>query len=202
MTGTVHWKFRWRRHPQAEAGVRDTIVQRAQDIAITRYADDIHGAQDAINADLCANPPPKTRRYSSLTATITLQLNDQAKADAQKYRHSLAHIKRLCFLKEQLYSDPAMLLLDYLDNNPGKAAQPPDLAQYQKLALKVRDGERWWCRILDVLDRLSSDVADQDGNFYAMKVLFAALKDAAPDLFSQCAPTAVSEEDPVPSEPV
>lgn len=185
MTGTARWKSRWRRNPEAEVAAREAIVQRARNIAITRYADDIHGAQDAINADLCVNPLRKTRYYSRLTATITLRLSGQAEADARKYRQSLAHIKRLHFLKEQLYSDPAMLMLDYLDKNPGKASQLPDLAQYQKLALKVRDGERWWCQILDVLDKLSSNIADQDGNFYVMKVLFAALKDAAPDLFNQ-----------------
>jgi hypothetical protein len=64
-------------------------------------------------------------------------------------------------------------------------AEPPDLAHFQKLALKVRDGERWWCRIVDALDKLASQVADQDGNLFAMNVLASVLKQAAPDLFKQ-----------------
>lgn len=38
--------------------------------------------------------------------------------------------------------------------------------------------------MLDVLERLSSEVSDEKGNLWAMTVLLGALKDAAPDLFS------------------
>jgi len=195
MTGTAQWKTRRPRRPGIEGIVRDTIVQRAQEIAITRYADDICGAQDAMNAGLRANPPGSTRYYSSLTAAITLGISDRAKADARKYRRSLARVKRLCFLKEQLYTDPVMLLLDYLERNPGKVAEQPDLADFQKLALKVRGGEQWWCRILDTLDKLASRVPDEDGNLFAMNVLASVLKQAAPGLFGQHQDGARSPQD-------
>jgi hypothetical protein len=76
-----------------------------------------------------------------------------------------------------------MLLLDYIDGNPGKLAELPDLADFQRLALKISGGDRWWSQVLDVLERLSSEVSDEKGNLWAMTVLLGALKEAAPDLF-------------------
>jgi hypothetical protein len=183
MTGSTWWKARRTRHPDIEAIVRDAVVERARIVAIKHDADDLHGAQDAINTDL--GPLSRTRHYSDLRATVVLRITDQARADALQYRHSIAHIERLRFLKQQLYSDPAMLMLDYLDKNPGKTADPPDLAQFEKLALKITNGERWWCWVIDALDRLSAKVSDEHGNLYLIEMMFAALQDKAPDLFNQ-----------------
>lgn len=183
MTGSALWRARRTRHPDIEAVVGTAVVERARAVAIKRDADDVHGAQDAINDDLGVSS--STHYYSDLRATVLLRISDQAKADALQYRRSIAHIERLRFLKEQLFGDPAMLMLDYLDKNPGKAADLPDLAHFQKLALKVTNGERWWCRVLDALDRLSSEVSDESGNLYLINVMFAALQDKAPELFSQ-----------------
>jgi hypothetical protein len=186
MTGSAWWKARRTRHTDIETIVREAVAERARAIAVKHYADNIHGAQDAINAHLGATS--RTRYYSDLRAAVILRVSDSAKADAMQYRHSIAHIERLRFLKEQLYSDPAMLMLDYLDKNPGKIADLPDLAHFQQLALKITNGERWWCRVLEALDRLSAEVSDEHGNLYLINVLFAALQDKAPDLFNQHSP--------------
>lgn len=106
-------------------------------------------------------------------------------AHSREYRDSVAQVERLRFLKRELYSDPSMLLLDYLDKNPSRLTDPPDLARFQHLALKVSNGERWWCWVLDVLDKLSSEVSDKDGNLWVMNVLVRALKQGAPDLFHE-----------------
>lgn len=186
MTGSVWWKARRTQHPDIEAVVRETVAERARAVAIKHDADNLHGAQDAINANL--GTISRTRHYSELRATVILRISDSAKADALQYRHSIAYIERLRFLKEQLYSDPAMLMLDYLDKNPGKTADLPELAHFQQLALKVTNGEKWWCRVLEALDKLSAEVPDERGNLYLFNVLFAALQDKAPDLFSHYSP--------------
>lgn len=185
MTGSARWKPGRTSHPAIEALVRDIVVRRAQDIADDRYADDIRGAEDAINADLVANCIGQTPYFSGLTATVTLGLSERDIANSREFRDSYARVERLRFLKRELYSDPSMLMLDYLDKNPGKLAEQPDLAHFQQLALKVSNGERWWCRILDVLDKLSSEVSDKDGNLWVMNVLIGALKQGAPDIFNQ-----------------
>lgn len=185
MRGSVRWKARRTQHPDIEALIRNTVVQRAQLIAREWYADDICGAQDAINTDLGAISKYSTPFYTRLTATVTLQLSGQSEADALKFRHSISHVERLHFLKEQLYSDPAMLLLDYLDRHPEEAAEPPDIARFQQLAMKVSNGERWWCRLLDALDKLSSNISDKDGSLFVMNMLIRTLKETAPDLIKQ-----------------
>jgi hypothetical protein len=185
MTGSAWWKPRRASHPDVETVIRETVFRRAQAIASDRYADDLHGAQDAINADLGARRHKRSPYYSRLTAQVTLRLSNRAMSRSLEYRESVARVERLRFLKNELYSDPSMLLLDHLDRNPGKLADPPDPASFQRLALMVSKSDQWWCRILNVLDRLSSEVSDEDGNFYTMNVLFAALQEAAPDLFNE-----------------
>ena len=127
MTGSACWKARRTQHPDIEAVVCEAVAERARAVAIKHDADNIHGAQDEINADL--GTISRTRHYSELRATIILRISDSAKADALQYRHSIAYIERLRFLKEQLYSDPAMLMLDYLDKNPedSRPARPRPL---------------------------------------------------------------------------
>ena len=185
MSGSAWWKRRRIRYPDVQAAVLDAVCHEAQDIAITRYADDFRGAQDAINANLgVIQRSRNTHFYSALTAKVTLTLSNEAAADALAYRHSVAYVKRLRFLREQLYSDPAMLMLDHLEKNPGKADDElPDMAHFQRLAMKISNGERWWCRILDAMDRLAPHTTDQNGNLLAMDVLIRVLKEAAPDYF-------------------
>jgi hypothetical protein len=184
MSGSVRWVPGKASHPCLEALVRDVATSKAQAIAIRRYGDDVHGAEDAINADLGSGNLEDTPYYSGLTATVALDIPDQEDiANSRNYRDSLARVERLRFLKDQLYSDPSMLLLDYIDRNPGKLDDLPDLAGFQRLALKISDGERWWCRVLDIMERLSSEVPDERGNLWAMTLLLGALKEAAPDLF-------------------
>jgi hypothetical protein len=184
MTGSAQWKPGRTSHRDIEAVICNVVVHRAQAIAAQRYGDDIRSAQDAINADLSICRRERSPHYSSLAATVTLRLSKQNMTSALEFRDSLARIERLRFLKQQLYSDPSMLLLDYLDRNPEKLDEPPDFARFQQLALRVSNGDRWWCRTLDILDKISSEVPDEHGNLYVMKVLSDALQDAAPDIFT------------------
>jgi hypothetical protein len=141
-------------------------------------------AQDAINADLGMKHRCDNRLYSNVTARITLDLSRQARADAMEYRHSIAHVERLHFLRQQLYSDPAMLLIDYLDKHPEQET-PPDIARFQRLATSVTMGDRWWSRVLDALEKLSPRDQDRDGNLFVMNVLISTLKAAAPELIER-----------------
>lgn len=185
MTGSAWWKPCRTSHPAVETVVRETVFRRAQAIASDRYADDLRGAQDAINANLGTRCHKRSHLYSRLTAQVTLRLSNRGMSRSLEYRESVARVERLRFLKNELYSDPSMLLLDHLDRNPGKLTDPPDPASFQRLALMVSNSDQWWCRILHVLDRLSSEISDKNGNFYAMSVLFTALQEAAPDLFNE-----------------
>jgi hypothetical protein len=186
MTGSARWVPGKVSHPAIEALVRNVVVSQAQAIALKRYADDVSGTEDAINSDLGSGLIEDTPYYSALTATVLLDRSHQDEmANSHEYRNSLARVERLRFLRSQLYGDPSMLMLDYVDRNPDKLDELPDLASFQLLALEVSNGERWWLRVLHVLERLSAEVSDEKGNLWAMHVLLTALKEAAPDLFSQ-----------------
>jgi hypothetical protein len=172
-------------HSASDTVVRDAVFRQAQAIASKRYADDVYGVQDSINANLGTQLHERSPYYSRLTAKVALRLSDQGMNRSLEYRDCVARVERLRFLKDQLYSDPSMLLLDHLDRNPEKLSDLPNPAGFQRIALMVAKNDQWWSRILHALDRLSSEVSDRDGNFYAMNVLFAALQEAAPDLFSE-----------------
>jgi hypothetical protein len=184
MTGAIWWKSRRRCHLDIESVVHDAVFHKAQTIAVQRYTDDIRGTEDAINANLGSSHHEKSPYYSSLTAKIALHLSEHDMRSSLEYHNSLARVERLRFLKSELYNDPSMLLIDFLDRNPDRFSDPPDFADFQRLALKVSNGDKWWSWILDVLDKFSSEVSDENGNTYVMKVLFAALHDAAPDIFN------------------
>lgn len=183
MTGSARWTPRRTSHPDIAAVVRDTVVRRARTIAAERYADDIRSAEDAINADLRASRDERTPYYSRLTAAVTLRLSEQDMASSLEYRRSLARLVKLRFLKKELYSDPSMLLLDYLDRHPEKLGQHRTLPASSD-SPSISNCERWWCRVLDTLYKLSSDVPDEDGNLWVMNA-FAALQKAAPAIFSR-----------------
>lgn len=185
MTGSAWWKPRRIVHSDVETVVHEAVFQQAQEIASKRYADDVYGAQDAINAHLGARHYEHSPYYSRLTAKITLRLSKQGMNRSLEYRDCVARVERLRFLKDELYSDPSMLLLDHLDRNPDKLSDLPNPAEFQRLASMVAKNDQWWSRILYVLDRLSSEVSDRDGNFYAMNVLLTAMQKAAPDLFNE-----------------
>jgi hypothetical protein len=186
MTGSARWVPGKVSHPAIEALVRNVVVSQAQAIAVKRHADDVSGTEDAINSDLGSGLIEDTPYYSALTATVVLDRPTQDEmANSHEYRDSLARVERLRFLRSQLYGDPSMLLLDYIDRNPDKLDELPDLASFQLLALEVSNGERWWLRVLHVLERLSAEVSDEKGNLWAMNVLLGALKEELPDLFSQ-----------------
>jgi hypothetical protein len=185
ITGSARWVPGKVSHPAIEALVRNVVVSQAQEIALKRYADDSSGTEDAINSSLGSGLITDTPYYSALTATVTLDRPTQEEiASSHEYRSSLARVERLRFLKSQLYGNPSMLLLDYIDRNPDKLDELPDLASFQLLALEVSNGEQWWLRVLYVLEKLSSEVSDEKGNLWAMNVLLTALKESAPDLFS------------------
>jgi hypothetical protein len=184
-SGSAWWKPRRTAHSDVETVVREAVFRQAQAIASKRYADDVYGTQDAINADLGGQHHEPSPYYSRLTGKVTLRLSNQGMNRSLQYRDCVARVERLRFLKDELYSDPSMLFLDHLDRNPEKLSDLPNPADFQRLALMVAKGDQWWYRILHVLDRLSSEVSDKDGNFYAMNVLFTALQEAAPDLFKE-----------------
>ncbi|WP_145987831.1 hypothetical protein [Streptomyces hygroscopicus] len=145
---------------------------------------DSRGAEDALNATLGQPRPIHGLPKSELSARAQLTLSSQARADAEQYHEDRTRMARLRYLKEQLYSDPEMVLLEHLERRPGDI-QNLDIKDFQRLSRSLRVGGSWWYPLLDCLEALSEELPKQHGDLIAMKLLLKAFKDTLPDLIDK-----------------
>ncbi|GGR10557.1 hypothetical protein [Streptomyces netropsis] len=171
-------------HHAPEAMVITELVRRATTVTERWEATEVTGAEDAVNADLGRPAPLPGMPGSELWGNVQLTLSAQARADAEQYRADRARVARLRYLKENLYNDPEMLLLDHLDRHPQDIGTV-DIATFQRLSRSLRLGGQWWYPLLDCLETLSSELPARHGDRYAMKLLLKAFKDTLPELIDR-----------------
>lgn len=145
---------------------------------------DSRGAEDALNATLSRPRPIHGLPDSELSARAQLTLSAQARADAEQYHEDRSRVARLRYLKEQLYSDPEMVLLEHLERRPDDI-QSLDIKDFQRLSRSLRVGGSWWYPLLNCLEALSKELPKQHGDIIAMKLLLKAFKDTLPDLIDR-----------------
>ncbi|MFG2178488.1 hypothetical protein ACGFLS_07185 [Streptomyces abikoensis] len=171
-------------HYAPEAVVITELVRRATAVTELWEAVELKGAEDAVNADLGRPTSLPGMPGSTLWGHVQLTLSAQARSDAEQYRVDRARVARLRYLKEHLYSDPEMLLLDHLDRHPQDIGTV-DIATFQRLSRSLRVGGQWWYPLLDCLEALSSELPIRHGDRYAMKLLLKAFKDTLPELIDR-----------------
>ncbi|MGC0318962.1 hypothetical protein [Kitasatospora acidiphila] len=146
--------------------------------------EEIRAAEDCLNADLGQEFDYAGGYLNRLTATVQLYLDVDTRRAAEQARDDRARISRLRYLRTQLYSDPELLLLEYLDRHPDQlttvAIQP-----FQQLARSLRVGGKWWYPLLDALEKLSSNTDPVCGEVTAMTALLKAFREAAPELIDR-----------------
>ncbi|MEV5136711.1 hypothetical protein AB0K71_15195 [Streptomyces syringium] len=171
-------------HHTPEAVVITELVRLAASITGNWEATDVRGAEDALNAVLGHPVPIPGIADSELSARARLTLSARARADAEQYREDRARVARLRYLKEHLYSDPEMVLLDHLERHP-QDLRTADIKDFQRLSRSLRVGGQWWYPLLDCLETLSAELPDRHGDRLAMKLLLRAFKDTLPELIDR-----------------
>ncbi|OEJ63339.1 hypothetical protein BGM19_26670 [Streptomyces agglomeratus] len=137
-------------------------------------ATDVLAAQDAINAALGTTDLARTRHYRRLTASVALRLSPESREVLVQRRTDAERVRRLCFLKTQLYDHPALVVLDQLEQRPG-SLEPHQVADLQRLARSIKASDLWWHPMLEQWERVGRGFNDPENQNRAMHVLLEAL---------------------------
>ncbi|WP_308250973.1 hypothetical protein [Streptomyces anulatus] len=172
---TITWRPLWRVPPNAEETVRAAVHATATETAARLGASDVLAAQDAVNAAL-GRLPRRAPNYSLLNAYASLglpsapqELLAQRTADEQR-------IRRLRFLKENLYDHPDLVVLDQLEHYAPGALGNEHVAELQRLARLICSCDRWWLPLLEQWEQVGQGFTDLEKRQQAMLVLSDSLK--------------------------
>ncbi|MGW4807224.1 hypothetical protein [Kitasatospora sp. NPDC004272] len=180
-TFSAEWGPGTEDHRNIESLVARDLLERATPLSELWSVDEVRPAHDWLNAELGRGYDSSDGYYRGLTSKVQLFLDADTREAALQRRQDRARVQRLMYLRDALYSDPELLLLDYLERHPDELGTV-DIRPFQQLARSVRTGNEWWYPALDALARLSSASDPVCGDATAMKALLKAFKEAAPEL--------------------
>ncbi|WP_246150652.1 hypothetical protein [Streptomyces qinzhouensis] len=161
--------------PNAEETVRAAVHAKAAETAARLAATDVPAAQDAVNAALgCL--PRRAPNYRLLNVYASLGLPGTAQELLAQRAVDEQRIRRLRFLKENLYDHPDLVVLDQLDHHAPGALGDEHIAELQRLARLIYSCDRWWFPLLEQWEQVGQGFTDVEKRQQAMLVLSDALK--------------------------
>lgn len=172
----VVWRPRHRREPNLADSMRADVVEIASQASVRRTAYDLTAAENFVNARLAAWGSTATSRYRHITPRVSLSLSEDVADMLTQRRADEERVRRLTFLKTRLYSDPALVVLEYLERNPG--APGDELINRYLHALNLIDSSRaWWAPLLEGGEALAQQLSAPDLAYILMRALNAAIRD-------------------------
>ncbi|MFD8151241.1 hypothetical protein ACFV28_10885 [Streptomyces sp. NPDC059720] len=132
-------------------------------------------AQDAINAAL-GQLPRRAPSYCLLTVHAVLGLPTAAQELLAQRTADEQRIRRLRFLKENLYDHPDLVVLDQLEHHTPGALGDDHVAELQRLARLICSCDRWWFPLLQQWEQVGQGFTDIEKRQQAMLVLSDSLK--------------------------
>ncbi|WP_199896888.1 hypothetical protein [Streptomyces niger] len=171
---TIWWRPKRSQNMNLEEQVRHDVTAAANEVAQNLDATDLPAAQDAINATVGDLASSKTPHYQLTQVDILLGLSSASREILIQRQADAERIRRLRFLKEQLYDDPALVALDRLEN---RSERPKDdeVAYIQRLARSLRANESWWQPLLEQWEQLGAGFSDTEMQHRAMRALIKSL---------------------------
>ncbi|WP_251021000.1 hypothetical protein [Streptomyces sp. ISL-98] len=166
---TLRWRPMLRLRPNLDDLVRTDIHQKAAETAARWDAADLPAAQDALNASLGA-PHEGNRHYRILAAQAVLRLAPESREHLAQRTADTERVRRLQFLKTQLYDHPGLVVLDRLERHPGRLPDE-ETAALQRLARTIKACDQWWYPMLEQWERLGDGFSDTDKQQRAMLAL-------------------------------
>ncbi len=170
---TIVWRPRWRAGPQVEESVRAHVHATAMGAAAAQPVVDLPAAQDQVNAALCL--PHLSPYYRLLSARAVLglpagaqQLLAQQQADEQR-------IRRLCFLKKNLYDRPDLVVLDQMERRATGALDEELVGELQRLARLISSCDQWWFPLLHQWELVGQGFKDPEKQKQALILLTESL---------------------------
>ncbi|MEV6536292.1 hypothetical protein AB0M86_43150 [Streptomyces sp. NPDC051639] len=138
-------------------------------------ASDVPAAQDAVNAALgCL--PHRASNYCLLNVYAALGLPSTAKDLLAQRAADEQRVRRLRFLKDNLYDHPDLVVLDQLEHHAPGALTDEHVAELQRLARLIYSCNRWWFPLLQQWEQVGQGFTDIEKRQQAMVVLSDSLK--------------------------
>jgi hypothetical protein len=142
-------------HNALEALVRSNVVDAARETAQKWHADEIDAAQDAINARLGKATDSPGGTYRRLIASAKLRISAAERDAANQWRNVRHKIEHLEYLKAQLYSDPSLLMIDYLERE-GAQIMSLDVNTFHRIVISIRQFDHWWSPLMVAWSELAA----------------------------------------------
>ncbi|MFE3480666.1 hypothetical protein [Streptomyces anulatus] len=161
--------------PNVEETVRAAVHATAAETAARLGASDLLAAQDAVNAAL-GRLPRRAPNYCLLNAYACLGLSSAAQELLAQRTADEERIRRLRFLKENLYDHPDLVVLDQLEHHAPGALGNEHVAELQRLARLICSCDRWWLPLLEQWEQVGQGFTDVEKRQQAMLVLSDSLK--------------------------
>lgn len=170
---TAQYRHGRRPHNNREELVCFRVMTIARKIAVKWEADDRGAAQDEINACLGESLDCPQGFYRKLTGHAELLINRKAHENAIRAREDRVHVERLRYLKAALYTDPSLLVVEYLDQNRNQinVIDVGNIDKFRLLADRLREVEQWWSPIMTAWNELAANTSSKEGIEEAMKVI-------------------------------
>lgn len=172
---TITWRPLWRVPPNVEEAIRTTVHATAAETATRLGASDVPAAQDTINAAV-GGLPRRAPNYHLLAVHATLGLPPAAQESLAQRAADEQRIRRLRFLKENLYDRPDLVVLDRLEHHAPGDLGDDHVAQLQRLARLIYSCDRWWFPLLQQWEQVGQGFKDIEKRQQAMLVLSDSLK--------------------------
>ncbi|MEU5418723.1 hypothetical protein ACH4UT_02110 [Streptomyces sp. NPDC020799] len=176
---TIWWRPKRSDHLNLEEQVRHDVTDAARKVAQSLEATDLPAAQDAINAAIGTPAPAKNPHYQLMEVDIQLGLSSASRETLAQRQADVERVRRLRFLKEQLYDDPALVVLDRIEHHSDRP-KGDELEYFQRLSRSLQANDSWWRPLLEQWEQLGEGFSDAEMQRRAMQVILdslAALRD-------------------------
>ncbi|MFI9639415.1 hypothetical protein ACIG87_04990 [Micromonospora sp. NPDC051925] len=178
-TAVISGSFRKgeRYHLDRLSAARNYLSRTACRISYQFSADQPAEAQDAINAVFGEEVDCPSGSYRFLVASSSLRSTPEGLSAAIKMRQDKSRIERLEALRVGLYSDPGLMLIDFLDRNPD-ALHDCDalLAKYRQAASSLQGFEVWWLPLMAAWNELAAQTSTHAGVDASFAILLNAIR--------------------------
>lgn len=173
-TFSITWRPTWRSRPNLEDLVRERTVADTAKVLRRLPATDLQTAQDSVNAMLGQPKRCRTTHYRLLDVRANLRLAAASQKILAQRSMDEERVRRLRFLKENLYEHPALLLLDRIERHPD-SLDPQQVANWQRVARSVAASEEWWHPLLEQWELVGRGFTNVEMQNRAILVLHDAL---------------------------
>ncbi|WP_130440763.1 hypothetical protein [Streptomyces sp. BK239] len=156
--------------------VRHDVTTTAARVASRLEAYDLPFAQDAINAALGSPARAKVDHYRLTKVDVLLSLSAASREILAQRQADNERVRRLRFLKQHLYDDPALVVLDRMEHHPERL-KSDEVEYIQRLARSLQANESWWRPLFEQWQALGEGFSDTEMQHRAMRALRKSLEE-------------------------